>query len=440
MFLVYSLLFTLGVILTAPYYLWRLRGKILSGAGWRERFGFLPDSFQQSEPGAIWVHAVSVGETLAVVRLVRELRQHYPERKIFMSHATPAGREVGENRLPDLAGRFYLPLDWSWTVRRVLGRLRPGLLLIIETELWPNLLHAAKKFGSRVFLVNARISDRSFRRYRLVRPFMRRVLESVEGVCAQTAGDAGRFRQLGVRPERVVVTGNIKFDAAPPQLGEFPGRLKRVLKGAKRGPVLAAASTMPGEELLLLQAWEQVRHRYSPALLILAPRHPARFGAVAQLLASRGRTFVRRTALEADEDKLAGQLATPEILLLDTIGELAGCLEFADLVLMGGSFVHAGGHNLLEPAFWGKPILFGSHMENFRDVAQVFLEAGAAVEVCDSARLAQAALELLENPTLCRQLGEAARRVLVQGSGATQRALEHMKGCLGVDEPTRAMA
>ncbi|MCJ7503216.1 MAG: 3-deoxy-D-manno-octulosonic acid transferase, partial [Acidobacteriia bacterium] len=161
MYLIYSLLFTLGVVLTAPYYLWRLRGKVTSGAAWRERFGFLPASFQQAEGGAIWIHAVSVGETLAVAGLVKELQRRYPKRKIFLSHVTPAGRAAGETRLPSLAGRFYLPLDWSWSVRRTLSRIRPALLLIVETELWPNLLQAAHECGARVVVVNARLSDRS---------------------------------------------------------------------------------------------------------------------------------------------------------------------------------------------------------------------------------------------------------------------------------------
>lgn len=433
MYLLYSLLFSLGVVLTAPYYLWRLRGKIISGADWRERFGFLPLSFRQAESGAIWVHAVSVGETLAVAGLVRELQQYYPQRKIFMSHVTPAGREAGDKRLPGVAGRFYLPLDWGWSIRRVLGWLRPSLMLIVETELWPNLLRTAKEFGSRVVLVNARLSAGSFRRYRLIRPFMRTVLENVDRICAQTAADAEKFRLLGARPERVGITGNIKFDGTPPQLGELAGLLKKVLHRTQRRPVMVAASTMPGEEPLLLQAWQEIRRRHPQALLILAPRHPTRFESVAQLLASEGRSAVRRTALSTSEDTMSSLLASPEILLLDSIGELAGIFELADVVFMGGSLVPTGGHNLLEPAYWGKPILFGPHMENFRDTANLFLQAGAAVAIRDPAELAHTALQILEDTTHQRQLGQAAKQARERESGATRRVLEHVKELLEED-------
>jgi 3-deoxy-D-manno-octulosonic-acid transferase len=439
MYLVYSLLFSLGVILTAPYYLWRLRGRINS-ARWRERFGFLPESFQQAVPGAIWVHAVSVGETLAVVGLVRELRKTFPDRKILLSHVTPAGREAGENRLPDVAGRFYLPLDWAWCVRRALARIRPALLVVVETELWPNLLRSAQKLGSRVVLVNARLSDRSVSRYRFMRPFMRRVLENVDRVCAQTNTDAERFRLLGAKPERVVVTGNLKFDALPPQLGEFPARLAKAFERAQRRPVVVAASTMPGEESLLLEAWDEVWRRYPQALLILAPRHPARFEAVAQLLAEAGRSIVRRTALESTEEALATQLSSPELLLLDSIGELAGVFELADVVFMGGTLVPTGGHNLLEPAYWGKPILFGPHMRNFRDIAQLFLDAGAAVQVRNARELGRVILQLLEDEARRCELGERAKKVLEQESGATQRVMERLRELLGAQVPVRARA
>lgn len=429
MFLLYSLLFSVGAILAAPYYIWR-RGGIGAIAGWRERFGRLPTGLHETEAGSIWVHAVSVGETLAVVGLVQKLQRQYPGRRIYLSHVTPAGRAAGEARLPGLAGRFYLPLDWRWSMRRVLGRLRPALLMIVETELWPNLLRAAHESGARVILVNARISDRSFRGYRWVRPFLRRVLENIDGVCAQSDKDAERFRLLGARAERVLVTGNLKFDALPPHVAAA-SRLKLALGAAQRHPVIVAASTMAGEEPLVLQAWNSIRSRHPRALLILAPRHPARFDAVAQLLTGHGKSFLRRTALPIEEPSAIDALATPEVLLLDTIGELSGIFELADVVYIGGSLVPTGGHNPLEPAWWGKPILFGPHMENFADIAQLFLEGRAAVKVRDARELAQAILELLEDEPRRRQLGERAKQVLERESGATERILCYVKEALG---------
>src|SRR3989441_355372 len=260
MFLLYSLFYTLGILLMAPYYLWRMRGSISARAHWRERFGILPASFQTSGAGAIGVHAVSVGETLAVVRLVQSLQEQYPSRKIFLSHVTPAGRVAGGTRLPGERGGFSLPLEWGRWVRCMVDRIRPALLLIVETELWPNLLREARKFGSRVILVNARLSDRSFRGYRLVRPLMRRVLEPIEWICAQTERDAERFRSLGARPERVVVTGNLKFDVKSPEVA-VAKELRKALGDVLRIPVIVAASTMPGEEALLLEAWTEIRRR-----------------------------------------------------------------------------------------------------------------------------------------------------------------------------------
>lgn len=407
--------------------------------GWLERaVRFSPAAFQQDEVGAIWIHAVSVGETLAVVGLVRELQRRYPARKVFLSHVTPAGREACEARLPGLAGWFYFPLDWSWIVRRVLRHLRPALLVVVETELWPNLLRAAHQGGTRVILVNARLSDRSLARYRLVRPFMRRVLEMVDRICAQSPTDAERFRSLGAESGRVLVTGNMKFNVTPPQAGDISRRLGRALQLARRSPVVVAASTMPGEETLLLPAWAEIRRSHPTALLILAPRHPARFEAVAQVLGQERLACVRRTALAAEEQEVAAQIASAEILLFDTIGELAGIFELADLVFVGGSLVPTGGHNLLEPAFWARPILFGPYMWNFRDIAQLFLQARAALQVHDAKELSRTVLELLGDAARRHELGRAAKQVLETHAGATERTLEHMKAWLDASIAVRA--
>jgi 3-deoxy-D-manno-octulosonic-acid transferase len=427
MYLIYSMLFSVGALLTAPFYWWR-KGRGQKRGYWAERFGSIP--FQENSPGAIWIHAVSLGETLAVAGLIQEIQRTFPERKIYLSHVTPAGREAGERRLPSIAGRFYVPLDWHWAARKALARIKPSLLMIVETELWPNLLRAAQEAGARVVMVNARMSIRSLRGYRLARPFIQRVLANVDQICAQTEEDAERFRLLGAKPERVRMVGNLKFDAQPPQLGEFARTLKTALRQTQRGPVLVAASTMPGEEPLVLQAWDLIVGRYPRALLILAPRHPARFEEVSQDLARAQRGFVRRTTLQVGEQALSSQLASTAILLLDTVGELAGVFELADLVFVGGSLVPTGGHNLLEPAYWSKVIAFGPHMENFRDIAKLFLDAGAAIQIRNPEELAHATW-LLENTEARERLGASARQVLEQNSGATARTLEGLRKYLG---------
>ncbi|HET7839959.1 MAG TPA: 3-deoxy-D-manno-octulosonic acid transferase [Terriglobia bacterium] len=476
MYLLYSLLFTIGVLLTSPYYLWRMRarsGGLKGTAGWRERFGLLPTGLGQSresgnlgpdssvptpdsrlptsDSGSIWVHAVSVGETLAVIPLVKELQRLYPERNIFLSHVTPAGRQASESKLPGVTGRFYLPLDWRWAVDRAVARVRPSLLVIVETELWPNLLRSAHQSGARVALVNARLSERSYRGYRLARPFMKRVLDNIDWIGAQSDADAERFRGLGAAPERVEVTGNVKFDVSrvgsresgvgkEDQLSRFLNLQSRAPGPDSRFPTLVAASTMPGEESLLLPVWSEIRQKYPRALMILAPRHPARFDQVAQFLSAQGRSFVRRTALDNGHSREEpppaqagggnpppGNPLESEILLLDTIGELAGVFAFADLVFVAGSLVPTGGHNLLEPAFWAKPVIFGPHMENFRDVSSLFLSAGAAVQVNSAAELGKVALELLADPPRRERLGKAARELLDQQAGATARILGRLR-------------
>ena len=434
MYLTYSFLFTLGALLTAPYYLWKRRDE-LAGRRWRERFGRLPESFQQEKRGAIWVHAVSVGETLAVVRLVRDLQALFPDRKIFMSSVTPAGRAAGESRLPWVSGRFYLPMDWRGAVDAALRRIKPSLLVIVETELWPNLLRASHEFGAGIILINARLSRRSFRRYRLLRPLMRRVLEQVDMVCAQTEADAERFRHLGAAPERVALAGNLKFDSEPPRLAAFPRLLERAAANTGRGPVLIAASTMQGEEPMVIEAWRKVRAQYPKALLILAPRHPVRFDEVAQILAGSGYTYTRRTHLASQEPEISSQVAAPEVLLLDSIGELASILDLADVVLMGGSLVPRGGHNILEAAYWAKPVVFGPHMENFQDIARLFLEAKACVQVRDEKELVESVLNLFGDRAASRQLGERGKLILETQTGATARVLEQIRRLLEAHVP-----
>lgn len=417
----------------APYYLWRHRGR-KDLAGWRERFGELPAHFRQESPGAIWIHAVSVGETLAVAGLVKQLLTRYPDRKIFLSSVTAAGREAGEKKLPRVAGQFYLPFDWKWAVSRVLQQIRPSVLVIVETELWPNLLKTARAFGCETILVNARVSDRSFPGYRLGRPFMRPVLENVTRICAQAATDAERFMALGARPDRVTITGNLKFDANAPKFGIFGIKMRTNLAGANRSPIIVVGSTMRGEEPLVLEAWQKIRQKHPRALMILAPRHPARFDEVAAILQAHQVNAVRRTHLPETDDELRRRIKQPEVLLLDTIGELAEVVGLADIVFIGGSLVPTGGHNVVEPAFWGKPILFGPHMHNFRDVAKLFLRAGGAVQVADAQALAEGVLRLLDHPDEAHRMGEKAKEVITQQAGAATRILTQMEEWLGTSQ------
>jgi len=428
--LLYSLLVTIAAALAAPWYLVRYGWRGSPRGYWRERMGLVPEAFaREPEPGAIWIHAVSVGETLAVAGLVSGIRRRFPGVAVYLSHVTPTGRAAGEARIPDVAGRFFLPLDWKWAARRTFKRLRPSMLILAETELWPNLLSVARERGTRVVLVNARLSERSLRGYRRFAFFFRRSLAVLDYVFAQTERDAARFRELGVPAHKIIVAGNLKSDGRPPQSGDLARQARRALDEAGRLPVLAAGSTMPGEERLVLGAWEVIRARCPRAFLVLAPRHPERFEEVAQLLGDRGCRFVRRTSL--DPADLGRQLGEADVLLLNTIGELAGLYELADAAFVGGSLVATGGHNPLEPAFWAKPVLFGTHMDSFRDLAEEFVLSGAAFEVGDAQELAKRTIDLFTDASLRETMGSRAQSVLRASAGATARVLDRLGPWLG---------
>jgi 3-deoxy-D-manno-octulosonic-acid transferase len=426
---IYSLLYTITLLCAAPWYLWRYRDSRQLGAWLRERLGWLPARFQQKTTGAIWVHAVSVGETLAAASLVRELRNRFPERPIFMSHVTPTGRAAGEKSIPWVDGRFYLPFDWKFAVRRVLRLLRPQALLILETELWPNLILEAHRAGTKVLIANARLSDRSSRGYARAPFLVRRLLEGVDAILAQSERDARRFRALGAPPGRVVTAGNIKFDAAPPAISQLARDCRQALLQLERTPAVIAASTMPGEEPLLLNAWQQIIKAFPRAFLILAPRHPPRAGQVQELLEASDLKTVRRTALPSTGMEQALQGA--DVLILDTVGELAGLFSIADLVVMGGTFVPTGGHNLIEPSRFGVPVIFGPSMHNFRDIATLFLGAQAGVQVKDSASLARTATALLRASDQRALIGRAAEQLVRENTGATRRILAAVQSALG---------
>lgn len=437
--LVYSLLVTIAAVLAAPWYVVRygLRGR--PRGYWRERLALgsrsLPD---EPQTGAIWIHAVSVGETLAVAGLIAQVRRRYPERPVYLSHVTPTGRAAGEARIPDVTGRFFLPLDWKWAARRIFDRLRPAMLILAETELWPNLLAVARERGTRVILVNARLSERSLRGYRRFGFFFGHALAGIDHVFAQTERDAARFRELGVPGQKIMVAGNLKADLRPPQSSDLARQVRRALDESQRGPVLVAGSTMPGEEKLVLRAWQTVGARCPRAFLIIAPRHPERFEDVARLLTDEKRRFVRRTSLDPAES--AQQLAEADVLLLNTVGELAGAYQLADAAFVGGSLVATGGHNPLEPAFWSKPVLFGTHMEAFRDLAEQFVAEGAAFQVASADELGARVIELFTNPSLGQTMGSHAQSVLRSSAGATARVLDALAPWLGEERAVQAAA
>jgi len=420
----YSILLAVGFVLAVPWFLWKGRstGKYLRT--FRERMGRLPVYLNVDGDLSIWIHAVSVGEVLAARPLVPVLRARFPNHRLFLSTTTMTGNAVAARNVRGLDGLFYAPFDWPVPVRRALGVLNPALLVLVETELWPNLIHEAKRRGTRIALVNGRISNRSLPRYLKVRSFLRRVLADVDAFLMQGPAHAERIEAMGAPAARVAVTGNLKFDAAPP--GRPPERLIRLLDGQpdRRRLLFVAGSTVAGEEELVLRAFHAVRERVSGASLLIAPRHPERFPAVPPLIEASGFRSVLRSRLEP------GRWKDGEVLVLDSLGELAGLYPLATVVFVGGSLVPAGGHNILEPAVAGRPVVVGPHMENFQEIADRFRAESALVQVGTAEELGREVAALMLDEGRRRALGEKARGLVESNRGAVPKTVDALAGLL----------
>ena len=422
MYAVYSLLIVLFFVVMSPYLLYqavRYRKYVTSLP---QRFGILPVSFNLDADESIWIHAVSVGEVLTARALLQELRERYPRLRIFLSTTTITGHQVARNNLQYVDEVFYFPFDFRFIVERTLRLVRPRLFIMMETELWPNLLRACHDAGVRTILVNGRISSRSFPRYKLARPLFRHVLAHVDRFCMQGEESARRIIDMGADPARVTVTGSLKFDslelpgtASAPDRGR--NRVLRYFRVSPDRPVVIAASTLKGEEEPLLEAFQRIRSTRPTALLVIAPRKPERFEEVERLARRPGWNVVRRSDLRVDAEP------RHDIVVLDTIGELAQLFQIGTVVFVGGSLVDAGGHNILEPAVFGKPIVFGPYMQNFAEIAQTFLDNGAAVQVQHGRELETVLLELLDDPVRRASLGAAARALVEANRGARARSL-----------------
>jgi 3-deoxy-D-manno-octulosonic-acid transferase len=422
MYFLYSILTALAMILVGPYFIVQgLRtGKSLHNI--RERMGSLRLPLPpraSGAPNAIWIHAVSVGEVLATIALAQRLKQTFPQRPLYISTTTDTGQRMARERLPLADGIFYFPFDWAWIVRRVLRALDPGIVIIMETEIWPNFLREARRRGVPVVFANARISPRSMVRYarvnRYYNNFIACALGHAAGFLAQTEEDAQRLRELGAVEEIVEVAGNMKYDIEPPALGELGKWLAEQLQQQERWPVIVAGSVVEDEEEPVLAAFDPVQRQWRHALLILAPRKPERFAMAGEIAIERGWKIARRSLLDLsgtfDEDA--------DVLTLDSIGELAGLYGLADAVFVGGSLVAAGGHNILEPAWFGKPPVFGPHMENFREMAAQFVMAGAGAQVSNAEKLGRFWIRLIQDAPAREKMGQAARNLVVSNRGAT---------------------
>jgi 3-deoxy-D-manno-octulosonic-acid transferase len=416
LYLAYSLLLAAAFVVALPFYLWKGRGTGKYLPSFRERMGGPPAALARGDAPSVWIHAVSVGEVLTARILVAPIKERFPSHRLFVSTTTATGRAVAERSVKGADGLFFAPFDWPAPVRKALDRVRPALLVLVETEIWPNLIHETHRRGVRVAIVNGRISPRSFGRYRAMRGLLRRVLAEVDLFLMQSEPHAERARQIGAPPGRVRALGNLKYDA----LGDArpPAELGRLLGEGRDGrPLWVAGSTVAGEEPMVLAAFRDVRARVPGTRLLIAPRHPERFGEVAALVEAAGLRAERRSALGS-----AGWQG--DVLVLDTLGELARVYALATVVFVGGSLVSAGGHNVLEAAAAARPVVVGPHMENFQEIADEFQAEGALRVVLSADELGREVAGLLADPGRRAALGGAARAIVDRNRGALARTVD----------------
>jgi 3-deoxy-D-manno-octulosonic-acid transferase len=451
-YFVYSLLMGLAAVLFSPYWIVQgLRhGKYLFNI--KERFGFSYPSLSglpAERPAAIWIHAVSVGEVLSAVVLAQKLKQAYPGHPLIVSTTTLTGQTLARQRIPFADAVIYFPLDWGFCVRRAFQAVKPALVVVLETEIWPIFLREAGRRKIPVLFISGRISDRSFTRYQhyfqkvgfFLRPLLRSALSNTTSFLMQSQTDADRIRTLGAPPERVSVSGNLKYDQALPTPTPLSHWLETEVRRQGRHPIIVAGSVVATEEPLALIAFGVVQGEYPRAFLVLAPRKPERFQDAADFIHESRRKFVRRSELPIVGNGIEGGggnshgTSIPDdvnVLLLDSIGELASLYQLADGAFVGGSLVESGGHNILEPAAFGKIPVFGPSMENFAEIASRFVAAKAAVQVESPEDAGVAWIELLRDPERQRQMGETAKRLVDDSRGATVRALaeiaKHLDG------------
>jgi 3-deoxy-D-manno-octulosonic-acid transferase len=438
-YFLYSFLMGLAALVTAPYWIVEgLRhGKYFSNLA--DRLGFAApglDELPGLRPGAIWIHAVSVGEALAGVTLAKRLKEAHPQRPLIISTTTLTGQALAKERFPFADAIIYFPLDWAFCVRRVMNRVQPLVVIILETEIWPNFLRLAKERRVPVLFLSGRVSDRSFARYQkffrwfgfYLKPFLKLALSSAAAFLMQTEQDAERITFLGAPSEKVFVSGNLKYDMALPTPTPFSLWLETECKRLDRWPVIVAGSVVATEEPLALIAYGVAQGDFPRSLLVLAPRKPERFAAAAAFIDESHRKFIRRSELAVPGPGFSGNSGAREIpaeatvLLLDSIGELASLYKLADGVFVGGSLVASGGHNILEPAAFGKVPVFGDSMENFAEIAARFIESGAAIQVGNPEDAGVELIHLLKDRDKMQRMGDAARRLIESSRGAVDRS------------------
>jgi len=422
MYLLYNLVLTLGSLLVLPFYLFKI---VVTGKYRRSflhRLGFLPKGLVDDLCGEniVWLHAVSVGEVLSALSLIRRIKEENPDVRILVSTVTETGNHMAKSRLADVDAVIFFPLDFTWVVKRVIRAICPRLFILVETDIWPNFLRELGKHNVPCIIINGRVSPRSYRRYMRFKWFFRAVLGNISIFSMQSEVDCYRIIESGADRSRVVTTGNLKFDQQIPGLTEVEKESILSSMGLKAASkVFVAGSTHRGEEEIVLDVFTELRREHPDLVLILAPRNPERFVEVEDVLFKRDFIWIRRTRGNASSD-----WGSVEVILLDTMGELSEIYSIGLLVFVGGSFVRVGGHNLLEPAAHKKAVMFGPHMHNFLEISGVLKDSGGGIQLKDKDEFLFHARRLLNDSSLLRNLGEAAYSVIERNRGATLRNME----------------
>jgi len=422
MYYVYNFLASAIVVVALPFFMVRM---ILTGqirGRFREIWGIIPSAVLRKVRGrkCIWAHAASVGEIVATSSIIKETQKLMPEQTFLVSVVTPTGYEMAKRIIPEAAGVIYFPLDLPWLVEKVIRLLRPSVFMMVETELWPNFLKAAKKYDVKTIMVNGRISDKSSKRYHYLRGVLSDMLNNVDVFCMQSEQDAQYIIGLGADPTRVIVTGNTKYDQTYTAVSEAQrAELRKILGLRDANPVIVAGSTHKGEEEMLLAAFRTIESCYPQGAMVIAPRHVDRAGEIVEIYRKAGLTVRKRS--EQDPDQAV------QVVILDTIGELGKIYSVADLVFVGGSLTANGGHNILEPAAHGKPILVGPHMFNFKEIYTLLSMRGVCSTVNTPAELGLQMVTLLDNLELRANMCKEALRIIEENKGASAKSAQYVK-------------
>ena len=422
MYFIYNTLLFIISLLASPFIFYAVLSEKKYRKGLSQKLGFLSPDLLQTLSGSrpVWIHAVSVGEVMATIPLIQQIKKRYPSQKIVLSTVTVTGSYTASLRAREVDAVMYFPFDYPFIVRRVIRKINPKLFITLETEIWPNILRELKRKNIPSVLISGRISNHSYHKYKWARFFFSKVLDNIDVFCMQTEVDTKRIIDIGAKEDRAITAGNLKFDQQVPILTSEEKTATYSIYNLKEGQRLfIAGSTHRGEEELVLEVFKNLKKSFNDLILMLAPRHPERFNEVAQLLDRHGMKSIKKTEIEKNKSR-----NNHDVILIDTIGDLSKLYSIGTIIFVGGSLVSTGGHNVLEPVSYKKAVIFGPHMENFSEMSRILRESGGGLQVHNQEEFISKARMLLEDDAIRDGLGEVAFEVIAHNQGAITNAME----------------